>query len=86
MGTNCSKKSPPSAQNPLFMGLNGGAGPQIPPERQINLAANTLLAWTQVLSVFFLPVQGVFLLVLMRRTKFRTVVLWAGIQLLLLLP
>lgn len=52
----------------------------------VNLAANILLPWTHVFTVFFLLAEGCFLLVFLRRVSFKRLTLWAGIQFLFLIP
>jgi 4-amino-4-deoxy-L-arabinose transferase-like glycosyltransferase len=51
----------------------------------VNLIANTLLAWTHLLTVILILTEGLFLLAFSIR-RFRRVVAWSAVQLLLLAP
>ncbi len=50
-----------------------------------SLIANTLLAWTHLITVIIILIEGLFLLAFSLR-RFRRVVLWSAVQMLLLAP
>ena len=52
----------------------------------LNAVCNGLLLWTHAFTVLLLLVQGLFLLLFLRRVRFRRAIAWSAFQFLMMLP